>query len=64
MDDGRGQPLPLGIGDDVGDAGLHRGDRRVGGAQINADNVIHPKNLKFAVQSSKNYLIRRLDWAR
>src|SRR5882724_3780040 len=31
------QPLAVGIGNDIGDAGIDRRDQRVGGSQINAD---------------------------
>ncbi len=41
MDDRRRQPPALGIGDDVGNARIHRGHEGIGGAQIDADDFAH-----------------------
>jgi hypothetical protein len=41
MDHRRGETLTLGIRDDVGDATLHDGDQRIGGSEVDADDVAH-----------------------
>ena len=41
MDHRRGETVTLGIGDDVGDAAFHDGDQRVGGSEVDADDVAH-----------------------
>ena len=41
MDYRRGETLTFGIRDDVGDATLHDGDQRIGGSEVDADDVAH-----------------------
>ena len=60
VDDGRREPLPVGVRDDQRDAAVHRGNQRMRGAEVDADDSAHGVMVKcsvFSIQYSNTFTL-------